>query len=109
MKLPDGRFCPHYYVERDRWREGPSRCNLLSQEEMPRWSEALCTSCPVPDILRANACPRMHLRLHIRSSFLRRRKIEVRAFCEIGGEISDPYVGCGHCHAPLEFVVGEET
>ena len=109
MRVPDGRFCPYYHVDRDRWHEGPSRCNLLPREDLSHWHEGLCASCPVPDILRANACPRMHLRLRLRAAFFRRRKFEVRAFCEVGGEVADPYVGCGQCHGPLEFVVAEET
>ncbi len=107
MRLPDGRLCPYYYVERGRWHEGKPQCRLVKGETARHWKAELCATCPVPDIRRANACPHMHLHLRLRRFFLRRPRLEVQATCDLGGSVADPYVGCGRCHGPLEFVVAD--
>jgi hypothetical protein len=114
MRLPDGRECPHYYVDTRRWHEGQEeRCLLLADtEDAERWTIRLCRQCPVPDIRRANACPNMTLHARIERhpwQFWKRPSVKVHATCtKSEGPVKDPHVGCGHCHQAIEFVVAEE-
>ncbi len=114
MRTPEGRECPHYYADVQRWHVGKAECRLLEgQPDATRWTAALCASCPVPDIRRANACPNMVLEAHIGRRpwhFWERARMLVRASCtRTPGPVTDPYVGCGQCHDTLNFVVaGEE-
>lgn len=100
MKTPFGRECKYYYSDYARGRE-TEECRLL--ENSPngeRWFSALCQTCPVPDILMANQCPHMHLYGAVRRTMLGlSRRVEVEAFCDAYlVEVSEPRVGCGHCH-----------
>ena len=99
MITPYGQECKYYYQDFHRGRS-TQECRLLqrrTQEE--RWESSLCRSCPVPDILRANACPNMVLEGRIVRRFFLWRWVEVSAFCvETMEEVENPYVGCGQCH-----------
>lgn len=100
MRTPAGSDCPHYYEDYYRGRS-VQECRRLSRNPGSRkWEPALCGRCPVPDILRANACPNMVLEARVVTRWFGLvRRVEVRAACtEHGVEVSDPYVGCGHCH-----------
>jgi hypothetical protein len=113
MRTPDGRECRHYYVDTHRWREGKETCRLLEgTPDAERWTSDLCRTCPVPEIRRANTCPEMQLHARIQRRPLRfweGPRVHVRATCEKGGgPVEDPYVGCGLCHEPLNFVVADE-
>lgn len=114
MRIPDGRECPYYYVDTRRWREGSEeRCNLLIEtKDADRWTADLCRQCPVPDIRRANACPNMQLHARIKRppwQFWTSPRVFVYATCtKTEGPVKNPYVGCGHCHQSIEFVVADE-
>jgi len=99
MITPYGQRCKYYYEDFHRGRS-VQECRLLKdnpQEE--RWDPSLCRTCPVPGILRANACPNMVLEGRIVRRFLFWRRVEVSAFClEALEEVKNPYVGCGRCH-----------
>jgi len=74
---------------------------LLAQNPASEsWRSELCKSCPVPGILRANACPHMVLEGQVKKGFLGlSRSVAVRAVCSKHlVEVSEPHVGCGHCH-----------
>lgn len=114
MRIPDGRECPHYYIDVHRWHTGQEECRLLAgTEDAERWTSDLCATCPVPDIRRANACPNMTLHARIGRRGLRfweRPRVLITATCsEVQGPVKDPYVGCGQCHNPITFVVAEES
>jgi hypothetical protein len=114
MRIPDGRECPYYYVDTRRWREGSEECCqlLANTEDVERWTVRMCDSCPVPDIRRANACPNMQLHARIKRppwQFWTSPRVFVYATCKkTEGPVKNPYVGCGHCHQSIEFVVADE-
>ncbi|MCP4536545.1 MAG: hypothetical protein GY832_05310 [Chloroflexi bacterium] len=100
MRTPAGTECAHYYEDFYRGR-ATQECRLI--ERNPRsepWKPTMCARCPVPGILRANACPNMVLEVRaIRRWFGLVRRIEVYAVCTKHQlEVNDPHVGCGHCH-----------
>ncbi len=111
MQTPDGRECPYYYL--DAHRRSPMRegCHLLEDAgRADGWSSALCRTCEVPEIKRANQCPHMVLRPRIgRRRFWEPRSVLIEASCvKREGAVRDPMVGCGLCHAPLDFVVYQD-
>lgn len=105
MRTPAGKDCPHFYGNYFRGRE-EEQCRLLGANSLgARWKPELCKTCPVPDILRANACQHMILTPRLaRSLPLLRQIVRVNAFCRKSGNAGfDPHVGCGQCH-PLPEV-----
>lgn len=120
MQTPYGQECPFYYVDAHRRTAEREQCHLLDGTiDAAEWTSELCGNCPVPRIKQANRCPNMRLQARIRWThpwtrwqFWRpksaRSRMVVHATCtESGGMVSDPMVGCGRCHTPLEFVVGQ--
>jgi hypothetical protein len=109
MKTPAGKECRYFYGNYFRGRSS-EECRLL-QASGQRWSRDLCGSCPVPDVLRANACDFLQLRGTVTrtASGLFRRRVQLSAFCEkVGRGVPEPEIGCGQCHPlPPEFMVKE--
>jgi hypothetical protein len=100
MRTPAGSECRFYYED---FYRGSSlqECRLLSRNPRSRpWEPRLCDRCPVPGILRANACPNMVLEAKaVRRWFNLVNRVEVYAVCtKHQVEVADPHVGCGHCH-----------
>ena len=100
MRTPAGKECQYFYGDyyRGRSRE---ECRLLASVSPPlNWSRDLCNNCPVPDILRANACQEMLLQPRIERPFpFIKRQVSVQAFCSRSGRSGfDPHIGCGECH-----------
>jgi len=100
MITPAGTECRYYYEDFYRGRH-KQECRLIAQN--PRsapWRPELCKSCPVPGILRANACPNMVLEGRVEKRMLGlRRQVAVEAVCsKYLVEVQEPHVGCGHCH-----------
>jgi len=61
MRTPAGKECQYFYGDYYRGRQH-EECRLLQTADPPIiWRRELCTNCPVPDILRANACSHMIL------------------------------------------------
>ncbi len=100
MRTPSGTDCPYYYEDFYRGRS-TQECRLIARNPRSEgWRPGLCARCPVPAILRANACPNMALQAQVVRRWLGLvRRVEVYAVCtEQQVEVQDPYVGCGHCH-----------
>ena len=101
MITPAGRECRYYYADYFRGKER-EECRLLAQNPASEpWRPQLCKSCPVPGILKANACPHMVLEGQVRKGFLglTRGKVEVSAVCsKYLVAVPEPHVGCGRCH-----------
>jgi hypothetical protein len=99
MITPAGKECRFYYEDYNRGRE-VQECRLIAQN--PRsvpWRPRLCFTCPVPDILRANACPNMVLEGWVGRRWLVLGQVKVRAYCTKTRQyVEDPYTGCGECH-----------
>lgn len=106
MKTPFGFDCPYFFGDyyRGRSRE---ECRLLEPgPQAQSWTVNLCKSCPVPAIVRANACPNMVLTGEVKAGFLGLgRKMRISAFCTLSqSAVREPQVGCGQCHPlPPEF------
>ncbi|MEE8392545.1 MAG: hypothetical protein V3S14_17325 [Anaerolineae bacterium] len=100
MRTPAGTECPHYYEDFFRG-HSTQECRLIGRNPRSEpWEPKTCTRCPVPGILRANACPNMVLEARAVRRWLGLvRCVEVYAVCtEHQLEVDDPHVGCGHCH-----------
>ncbi len=106
MRTPAGKECPHYYQDSHRGNT-VEECRLLesSPGSLP-WEPKVCAICAVPDILRANRCPNLVLEARLVRRLLRRR-VEVTAYCtEQQQAVSNPYIGCGHCHPEAAAILG---
>ena len=100
MITPAGQECRYYYADYFRGRER-EECRLLGQNPASEpWRPELCKSCPMPGILRANACTHLVLEGQVKKGFLGlSRKVEVSAVCSKHlVAVPEPKVGCGHCH-----------
>ncbi len=99
MITPSGTACKFYYQDFHRGR-ATQECRLLKDNPQSEpWQPGLCASCPVPGILRANACPNMTLTAWVGRRWLFGRQVRVRAFCSLAQQTVDrPHIGCGRCH-----------
>ncbi len=109
MKTPAGRECPHFYGDYHRGRN-VEECRLL-QLHGQYWTRDLCKTCPVPDIVRANSCEHMNLKVTVARPItaIFQRRVQVAAFCEkTKRHVTEPQIGCGECHAlPFKFEIKE--
>lgn len=109
MKTPAGRECRYFYGDYYRGRE-QEECRLLATASPPLpWKPELCATCPVPDIIRNNACQHMVLVPGLERNFpFIKKQVKVRTYCtQTNREGFDPNIGCGECHPiPPEFTIG---
>lgn len=107
MRTPAGTECKYFYGNYFRGRS-TEECRLL-KESGARWSRDLCKTCPMPGILRANACEFLRFEAEVARPFSAglQRRVRVHARCEkIHQPVAEPEIGCGECHQlPREFVV----
>jgi hypothetical protein len=106
MRTPAGKECRFFYGDYYRGRNH-EECDLLKHAIPPLpWDRSLCQTCPVPDILLANACNYLEFEPSLERPFpFIQKKVKVKAICrQTGREEFDPYVGCSQCH-PLPFVL----
>lgn len=104
MRTPAGKECRYYYADFFRGRE-TQECRLISRNARGgAWRPALCGSCPVPDILRQNACPHLALEASVEKRLLGlTERVRVYAVCAKKlVEVERPAVGCGSCHEALD-------
>lgn len=100
MITPAGTECRYFFADYYRGRE-TQECRLLTRNRRSEpWRPALCKGCPVPGILRANACPNLVLEGRVAKGVLGLgRRVAVAAVCSRTlVEVQRPHVGCGHCH-----------
>ncbi len=110
MRTPAGKECPYFFGDYYRGRN-IEKCNLIGEERPPKnWKADLCKSCPVPAIVLANGCKNMTLTAEVQSGiFGIGRKVKVTAYCTKTHQVVDnPYIGCGYCHEPIDFHIGDE-
>lgn len=101
MRTPFGQDCKYYYADFHRGRD-EQICRLAeAQTNGEPWRPELCRDCPVPGILRANACEHLVLTGRVVKGFLGfGRKLQVEANCTKSQRaVPEPHVGCGQCHA----------
>lgn len=99
MRTPAGFECEYFYGDYYRGRT-VEECRLLKAAGQ-EWHPALCKTCPVPEIKRANACEFLQLRAKvirpIQAAFMPR--VGLTAFCEKSQKnVKEPQIGCGECH-----------
>ncbi len=107
MKTPAGKECIHFYGDYYRGRN-VEECRLLKVQG-GQWTRDLCFTCPVPEIVRANSCQHMKLKVIVARPItaIFQRRVQVSAVCEkLEREVAEPQVGCGECHDhPFKFEV----
>ena len=99
MRTPAGIECKYFYGNYFRGRSD-EECRLLHSSGN-KWAKDLCKTCPVPGIVRSNACEFMELKATIirpiTAAFMRR--VDVNAYCTHSKqEVKEPQIGCGSCH-----------
>jgi hypothetical protein len=106
MRTPAGTECKFFFGDYYRGRNRES-CQLIGDALPPRhWTRELCKNCPVPGILRANACEYMRLTARVSPGILRlNRHVKIQAYCrQSDRNVDEPHVGCGICHPlPIDF------
>jgi hypothetical protein len=106
MRTPAGTECKFFFGDYYRGRNRES-CQLIGDALPPRhWTRELCKNCPVPGILRANACEYMRLTAKVSPGILRlNRHVKIQAYCrQSDRNVDEPHVGCGICHPlPIDF------
>jgi hypothetical protein len=107
MRTPSGKECKYFYGNYFRGRTA-EECRLL-RASGERWSRDLCQTCPVPDVLMANACEFLQLHGSVTRPVMAmlRRRVQLTAYCtKVQRDVAEPHIGCGQCHPlPAEFVV----
>jgi hypothetical protein len=109
MRTPAGKECRYFYGDYYRGRKH-EECRLLADTApSQRWTPDLCFTCPVPDLLRANACEHMVLEGRVERPFpYIKRKVTVKAFCsKTQRDVPEPHIGCGECHPLPPVFAGE--
>ena len=98
MRTPAGKECRYFYGDYYRGRN-QEECRLLELASLS-WKPELCSTCPVPDILMANACPHMILEPKLERPFpFIKQQVKVKTFCtKTLRDNFDPHIGCGECH-----------
>ncbi|HSF80961.1 MAG TPA: hypothetical protein VLA49_06990 [Anaerolineales bacterium] len=108
MRTPAGKECRYFYGDYYRGRQH-EECRLLDAANPPlTWKPDLCTSCPVPGILQANACTYLQLKPSFARPFpFIRQEVRVSAYCQKTERTGfDPHIGCGECH-PLPDIFAQ--
>lgn len=109
MRTPAGKECKYFYGNYFRGRH-TEECRLL-QASGQRWSRDLCSTCPIPEVLRANACEFLAFHAVVARPLGAglQRRVRITAHCDkVGREVAEPQIGCGECHPlPSQFVVKE--
>jgi len=110
MRTPAGTECKFYYEDFHRGRS-KQECRLIQRNPASEpWRPYLCKTCPVPAILRANACPNMVLEARVGRRWGLLRQVKVQAFCLLAMEkVDEPMVGCGRCHEVRPRPTGEDA
>lgn len=110
MRTPAGSECRYFYGDYYRGRKH-EECRLLNDSSPPLpWKPAYCSTCPVPGILRANACNDLYLTPRLGRPFpFLKQQVEVDTYCEKTQRAGfDPHIGCGECHPiPSIFTEGD--
>lgn len=100
MRTPAGFECKYFYGNYFRGRK-QEECRLIGNAPPPHhWTADLCQKCPVPEIIRANACEHMELHAEAqRSLFGLVKKVVVTTYCHKSQQaVAEPEIGCGQCH-----------
>ncbi len=100
MRTPAGVECRYFYGDYHRGKNH-EECRLIGNTPPPGdWKPNLCKTCPVPAIIRANACEHMVLHGEVKRNFgIFKKQVVVSAYCTKSNQkVAEPQVGCGQCH-----------
>lgn len=100
MRTPAGSECKFFYGNYFRGRK-QEECRLIGNAPPPHhWTPDICAKCPIPGILRANACENIEYKAQVqRSLFGLIKRVEVTAYCSKSQQfVPEPHIGCGQCH-----------
>ena len=109
METPADKECRYFYGDYFRGRDH-EECRLLAASSSPQtWTRDLCFSCPVPEILLANACPNLVLEGRVERPFpYINKRVKTNAYCsKIISDVAEPKIGCGECHPLPPIFSGE--
>ena len=109
MLTPAGQECKYFYGDYHRGRNH-EECRLLKNATPPQeWRPVLCVTCPVPGILRANACEHMTLQGEVfRPLLILKPRVRVKAYCTKTNQVvKEPHIGCGECHKLPNVFLGK--
>lgn len=108
MRTPAGKECRYFYGDYYRGRSH-EECRLLMDYHL-HWTRNLCSTCPVPGIIQANACQFMELTPTVtRKLPLLKRQVKIAPHCAKTGRAGfDPHIGCGQCHPLPPIFEGDE-
>ena len=110
MHTPAGKECSFFYGDYYRGRSH-EECRLLTDNGLT-WRPYMCGKCPIPDIIRANACKNMHFIPELARPLLIVGKpgVSITVECVKHSKIvNEPMIGCGHCQSlPEIFVAGTD-
>jgi hypothetical protein len=104
MRTPAGFECRYFYANYYRGRNH-QECRLVAKDpSSERWAPGLCRDCPVPKLLRANACQHLVLDARVVKTWGGLgRKVAVSASCTKSlADVPNPQAGCGRCHENLD-------
>lgn len=100
MRTPAGVECRYFYGDYYRGKNH-EECRLIGDvPPLGDWKPSLCFTCPVPAILRANACEFMVLHGEVKRFLgVFKKQVVVSAYCTKSNQkVTEPQVGCGQCH-----------
>jgi len=100
MRTPAGFECRYFYGNYFRGRKD-EECRLVSDDPAKgQWTPDVCRTCPVPGIIRANACPNMVINGNVERILLGlRKRMKVTVYCtKSRSNVKEPEIGCGQCH-----------
>ncbi len=107
MKTPAGFDCKYYYADYYRGRN-QQECRLVEGDRTSaKWTPGLCRDCPMPRILRANACRHLVLDGRVVKTWggLGRKMIITASCTKTLADVARPEVGCGHCHEDAQSLL----
>jgi hypothetical protein len=106
MQTPAGKECRYFYGDYYRGRN-QEECRLLEAASLT-WKPEYCQTCPVPEILMANACPHLILNPQLERVFpFVKQRVKIKSYCTKTTRANfDPHIGCGDCH-PLPAIFDE--
>lgn len=105
MRTPAGFECEFFHGDYHRGRNVEA-CRLIDRNpRSEKWNRGLCKDCPVPGVVRANACQHLVLEATVVKTMLGLgRKVQLRAHCTKSRQaVAEPEVGCGQCHSLSVF------
>lgn len=100
MRTPAGTECRYFYGNYFRGKN-QEECRLIGNQPAPGdWNRKLCLACPVPGIIRANACEFLVLHGEVKRTLgILKKRVVVTASCtKTKIMVSEPHIGCGQCH-----------